>query len=406
MSLVAKLMRKHISVPQFMGFFFANLLGMVIVLLGVQFYSDVIPLFGASDSFMKKDYILVSKKVSSLGTLVGKSATFSSTDVQELKEQPFTSSVGAFTPSLFQVSAGLGMQGVRMSTDLFFESVPDIFVDVDLEQWSFQPMDNVVPIILPRNYLNLYNFGFAQSRNLPQISEGVMEMITLDVRISGSGRSDLFKGKIVGFSNRLNTLLVPQSFLEWANSTYAPGKNREPSRLLIEAKNPADERIAQYFASKGYETEDDKLNAGKTTWFLKLVVGIVLTVGLVICLLSFYIFMLSIYLLLEKNNTKLENLLLIGYSPRRVAFPYQSLTLVLNGMVWLISTVIVLFTRKLYLPTIQELSSTTLEGGVWTTYVIGFILFVLVTFLNATAVRHKVTSIWKHRRVSTPLEII
>ena len=43
MSLVWKLLRRHVSVPQFAGFFFANLLGMLIVLLSVQFYYDVLP---------------------------------------------------------------------------------------------------------------------------------------------------------------------------------------------------------------------------------------------------------------------------------------------------------------------------------------------------------------------------
>lgn len=83
----------------------------------------------------------------------------------------------------------------------------------------------------------------------------------------------------------------------------------------------------QILPTKGYETEDGKLDAGKTTYFLRLIVGIVLGVGLFISILSFYILMLSIFLLLQKNTTKLENLLLIGYSPARVARPYQVLTL-------------------------------------------------------------------------------
>ena len=78
--------------------------------------------------------------------------------------------------------------------------------------------------------------------------------------------------------------------------------------------NPADASIAKYFQQKGYETEDGKLDAGKTTYFLRLIVGIVLGVGLFISILSFYILMLSIFLLLQKNTTKLENLLLIEAS--------------------------------------------------------------------------------------------
>ena len=49
---------------------------------------------------------------------------------------------------------------------MFFESVPDEYVDVSLENWHFDEDARVIPIIIPRNYLNLYNFGFAQSRDV------------------------------------------------------------------------------------------------------------------------------------------------------------------------------------------------------------------------------------------------
>lgn len=109
--MVWKLLRQHISVSQLAGFFLANLCGMIIVLLGIQFYRDVLPVFTQGDSFIKKDFVIVSKKVSTLGTLVGKSSTFSTGDVAEIEEQPFTKSVGRFLPSQFKVSAGMGMQG-------------------------------------------------------------------------------------------------------------------------------------------------------------------------------------------------------------------------------------------------------------------------------------------------------
>ena len=65
--MIWKLLRQHISVAQLAGFFLANLCGMVIVLLGIQFYKDVLPVFTQGDSFMKKDYVIVSKQVSTLG---------------------------------------------------------------------------------------------------------------------------------------------------------------------------------------------------------------------------------------------------------------------------------------------------------------------------------------------------
>lgn len=400
MSLVWKLMRRHISLGQLAGFFFANLCGMVIVLLSIQFYQDVAPVFTEGDSFMKKDYIIVSKKVSTLGSFVGKSSTFSNAEIEEIEEQPFTRGVGEFTPSQFKVSTGVGMEqlGLNLSTAMFFESVPDKYVDTSLEGWQFEPGQEEIPIIIPRNYLNLYNFGFAQSRNLPQISEGVINMVNLEVRISGGGRMDTYKGRIAGFSNRLNTILVPESFMAWANTHYGEnGIRKDPSRLIVEVNNPTDERIAQFFRERGYDTEDDKLDAGKTTWFLKVIVGIVLSVGLLISALSFYILMLSIYLLLQKNTTKLENLLLIGYGPNRVAFPYQSLTILLNAVVLVLSVGIVLYVRTLYLDLVEQMFPSLNAGSWWLMLVVGILLFVAVSMFNIMAIRKKVFSLFSYK---------
>ena len=269
MKLIWKLLRQHISIGQLAGFFLANLFGMVIVLLSVQFYKDIIPMFTEGDSFMKKDYIITTKKISTLGAFAGKSNTFSPQEIENLKKQPFTKSVGAFTPSQFKVSAGLGMQeaGIRLSTDMFFEAVPDEYVDVKLDKWHFDEETHTIPIIIPRNYLNLYNFGFAQSRSLPKLSEGVMSLVQMDIMMRGNGRVEQYKGNIVGFSNRLNTILVPESFMVWANKNFAPEAEAQPSRLIIEVGNPADASIAKYFQQKGYETEDGKLDAGKTTYY-------------------------------------------------------------------------------------------------------------------------------------------
>ena len=215
-TLVWKLLRQHISIGQLAGFFLANLFGMMIVLLSVQFYKDVIPVFTEGDSFMKKDFIIATKKISALSSFAGKSNTFSAEEIADLKKQPFTKTIGAFTPSQFKVSAGLGMKeaGIYLSTDMFFESVPDEFVDIKLDKWHFDEHTHTIPIIIPRNYLNLYNFGFAQSRSLPKLSEGLMSLIQMDIMMRGNGRVEQYKGNIVGFSNRLNTILEHETF-DW-----------------------------------------------------------------------------------------------------------------------------------------------------------------------------------------------
>ena len=335
--LVWKLLRQHISIGQLTGFFLANIFGMLIVLLSVQFYKDVLPVFTQGDSFMKKDYIIATKKISTLGSITGQSNTFSKDEIKELEAQPFTRSVGAFTPTLFKVSAGLGMEqaGIRISTDMFFESVPDEFVDVSLDKWHFDEGTQTIPIIIPRNYLNLYNFGFAQSRNLPKLSEGVMGLIQMDTTIT------------------------------------------------------------DYFQLKNYETEGDNLDAGKTTYFLRLITGIVSGVGLFISILSFYILMLSVFLLLQKNTAKLENLLLIGYSPSKVALPYHVLTVGLNLLVLILAIGGVAWLRSYYTGVLQTLIPQLETGSLLPCILAGSILFIAVSALNILLIRRKVLSIWK-----------
>ncbi|WP_321518661.1 ABC transporter permease [uncultured Bacteroides sp.] len=399
MKLVWKLLRQHISLPQLGGFFFANLFGMMIVALSVQFYKDIAQVFTEGDSFIKKDFVIVTKKVSTLGSITGVSNTFSEDDLSEVKSQSFAKNVGSFIPSQFSVTAGFGMDqsDFHLSTEMFFESVPNDYVDVSLQKWHFDKNSHTIPIILPRNYLNLYNFGFAQSRSLPKLSEGLMGMIKLDILIRGNNKVEKYKGNIVGFSSRLNTILVPEEFINWANEIYAPGKQVQPSRLIVEVKNPADENIAKFFQKKGYETEDNKLDAGKTTYFLKLTTGIVLAVGLLISVLSFYILMLSIYLLLQKNTTKLENLLLLGYSPGRVALPYQILTLGLNFVVLILAILLVGWARSYYMGVVASLFPQIAAGSIIPAVVIGTTLFVVVSSMNIVAIRKKVQSIWMHK---------
>ncbi len=390
--LVWKLLRRRVSVPQLAGFFLANLFGMTVVLLSVQAYSDVSPLLGAGDSFLKRDYLVLTKRISTLGSLSGSSNAFTPEEIDDLRRQRFARSVGAFTPSLFDVSAGVGTKqdGIRFSTAMFFEAVPDPYVDISLERWTFMPDSLNVPIIVPRNYLNLYNFGFAQSRNLPKLSEGMVSLMQLDIVLRGNGHTDRCRGQIVGFSNRLNTILVPQSFIDWANRRYAPGRQAAPSRLIVEVDNPADADLADYCRLHRYEAEGNGLDAGKTAYFLRLSTGIVGGVGMFISLLSFYILVLSIFLLLQKDADKLRNLLLIGYSPAQAARPYIVLAATLNVSMWILSAGLVCVVREGYLPALQALFPSFRAGGILPALVTGFVLTAVVVTVNAWLIRRKI----------------
>lgn len=398
MKLVWKLLRQHISIPQFAGFFFANLVGMVIILLGIQFYNDTQAIYDGEDSFMKADYLIVNKKIGAMGAITGKTNGFTKNEIEDFEYQKFVERLGAFTPSSFDVSASFDMDAsMSFATEMFFESVPDDFVDVDKDKWTWNNGDREIPIMLPKNYLDLYNFGYAQSRNMPKLSEGILGAVKLTIRIRGNGKQEQYSGKIVGFSSRLNTILIPEKFMVWANKEFAPDAKKEPTRLILEVNNPTDDRIAQYLQDNNIETDQDKLDASKTTFMLRIIVGIVMGVGLVISILSFYILMLSVYLLVQKNSTKLENLLLIGYSPAKVSFPYQALTVGLNILVLILAFGILFLVRTIYLGMFENFFPDMIAPSILPALIVGVILLVVVSIFNVIAVRNKVMSIWNRK---------
>jgi len=397
MKLVWKLLRQHISWPQFVGFFFANLFGMTIVLLGYQLYCDILPIFTANDSFLKADYLVVSKKIGMANALGQQHLGFSKDEIADLQAQPFVKGVGQFTSTAYKAEATMGVSGMKiLNSELFFESVPDPFVDVSLDNWHYTPGDSLVPVILPRSYIAMYNFGFAQNHSLPKINEGLVGMIDLHIQVQGKGGQGYFRGKVIGFSSKLNTILVPQSFMTWSNSHFSPDSEMPPSRLILDVTNPADQRIGTYLEDHNYELEDNNLDAEKTTYFLKLMVTLVMGVGVVISALSFYVLLLSIYLLVQKNTTKLQNLLLIGYSPSRVALPYQMLTLVLNLAVLVASFSLLLIIRGYYIDIVETLFPDLPSTGVAPTLGIGLTLFLFVTGINFAILWRKTISIWRH----------
>lgn len=379
-NLIWRLLRKHVSPLQLAGFFVANLVGVAIILAAVQLWRDVRPAIEAPDSLMSADFVILSSDEG-----------FTPAEMQDIDSQSFVAAVGAFTPARYAVNGGLSIMGMGFETWLFFESVPDRFLDVASEQWVFEPGDTTIPIILPRNYLNLYNFGFAATQGLPQVSEELVSHVPLHVTI-GTGHH--FEGRVVAFSNRLNTILVPESFIDWSNEQFADRPATSPRRIIIEAPNAADGALASYVSRHGYVVEGDKARAGRVGQLLRVATGVVGVVGVVIAALSVFILMLSIFLLLQKNSRKLQDLLLLGYTPAQVSRPYIVLIATLNALVVAGAFAVVVWARRLYLPMVATISTDWHPATPGITLLWGLAVALFVTILNAMAIRYKVNSLW------------
>ena len=352
MKLIWKVLRQHLSVGQLIGFVLANIIGLTIIVLGIQLYLDIQPIVSNKAGFMSPDFLVVTKPVSTMDAVTGNKPAFEPEEIRDIEAQPFVSQVGTFTAAQYRIWGQVVVKsyGIDVGTDLFFESVPDEFIDVESDDWRFTPGDESVPIILPRTYLNLYNFGYAPTSDFPAISESMVSKVVLNLTIWGNGRQMQLKGHIIGFTSRLNTILVPQSFIEWSNDRFAPyAHNGDASRIILRVTNPTDERIATYCKEHELNIEGDNLNASKASWLMRLLVVVVLLIGLVICLLAGYVLMLSIFLLLQRNHEAVRNLKAIGYTSRYLAMPYQLIVLLTNLLSVVAAMTILAIARAFYL---------------------------------------------------------
>ena len=388
-----RLLRRNVSAGQLVGYALANLVGLAIVLTAMQFYRDVSSITSGEDSFISRDYLIISKKVEGLGSLGGSTAAtdFTADEIADIKAQPWTRRVAGFTAAGFNVAASLDFAGRGLSTSLFLESIPTDYFDVVPPGWGYTPgSGEPVPVVISKDYLTLYNFGYASTHGMPRISEAMVSMVPLRLSLSGNGRQEWVNARIVGFSQRLNTIAVPEEFLSWANARFSEEPPAAPSRLIIELNRAGDPAATAYLDDHSYEAAGDKADNGRAAFFLGVVTTVVVAVGTVISALAFFILLLSIYLLLQKNRRKLHRLMELGYTPAQVARSYYIMVAAVNLAVVVAALAIAVAAHLAWRPDLESLGAE--SASVWPTVAVGFAAMIAITLLNMLAIRRRVVA--------------
>ena len=147
-----KLLKKTLIPSQIFGYTLTIFIGSTIVLLTSQIYFDIIPLISQETEVFKNDAAVISKTVSAFKT----DLSFTDKEISELESQEFVKEVSKFNNANFEIRMIAKDDQMTFYTDLFFESIPNKYLDVDPDDWEWKPSLNFIPIIIPEDYLNLY----------------------------------------------------------------------------------------------------------------------------------------------------------------------------------------------------------------------------------------------------------
>ncbi|MGD1847681.1 MAG: hypothetical protein ACFB10_20005 [Salibacteraceae bacterium] len=112
-------------------------LGLFLFLFSIQFYQDIQSLL-AKDDLFGAGFLVINKEVSLLNMAGVGNTGFRDNELEDLKAQSYIEDVAPFVHSTFRTyaSIGLGGQEQEIRTDIFFESIPDAFLDIYADKWG------------------------------------------------------------------------------------------------------------------------------------------------------------------------------------------------------------------------------------------------------------------------------
>jgi hypothetical protein len=263
-------------------------------------------------------YLTISKEIDANQEITKqKPALFSNTEIRALGSIPTVQDIGMFTSARFRVEVAFTGDSTQFSTRLFIESVPDRFIDDKPLDWYWQYTAKEVPVIVSTEFLNLYNFGYAPNQGVPQLTKGTIQTLRFTLKVGTDNDAAEYTARVAGFSHRISSILVPESFIEFGNQHYAVAQpEQQPSRLILKVKDPSDELLTEYLHEAKYETNNELLRSNRMR---TVVYGATLGMGLlaiVLLMMGLSVFILYAELTIARAQHNLQLLVQLGYSPR------------------------------------------------------------------------------------------
>ncbi len=291
-------------------------IALLLIFCAVQIQADYNQLlYGKTSQDSIADFLVINKIVTDKN--IGNTG-LTQAEINNLKQQPFVEKIGTLTPSRFRVGVQSVSKQIPFYTDFFFESVPNEFLDVNTPDWQWNENSSFIPMIIPNMFLDMYNFGFAQSQHLPQLSQDLIKNLPVQIDIQTPNGVVNYYGKVVGFSDRISSVLVPQSFMNWANEKFATNVNVQPSRVIIQTKDAGDEKLNDYLSKHNLSTNTEKTRFEKYRGIINAVVIISWVTGGLMFLFALLIFTLFIQLTVASAKEEIILLITLGAAPKQL----------------------------------------------------------------------------------------
>jgi len=335
------------------------------------------------------DYISISKTITNEN--MGKDNSFTSEDLSKLRSQPTIAGVAPLISNKFRVRATAG-DIIPFSTDLFLESIDDNFIDTVPPTFTWQPGQIVVPIIFSSDLLEMYNV-FAPAQGLPQLSAKTISSVNIILECSGPYGTQNFKGNIVALSDRINSLLVPQTFMNWSNLHFMQDTTVHASRVYIKTKDANNPKLISYLDQQNYHLNKEKVKFSRIKSILQNIVSALGVFGILVIVLALMLFSFYLQLMIAKSKDNLRLLLILGYSPKWLAKSVAKTWLPVYLIIILAAFILTEILHLLFMQLTFVRTANLSYFPDWTVCLTAILLLALTVFINLNLVRKELQKI-------------
>jgi len=290
----------------------ALVVGVSLMVVTINLYLNFKELLSDNDAF-SNNYLVINKSVGYLNTFGLSSTTFDDAEIADVKSNGLVLDVEGFKANQFDVELKTG-EPINLRMEIYFESISKKYIDKVPSSWTWREGEEVVPIIMSTEFYNLMSFGFTPTKKgIPQIPKSLLLNHIFELNLRGAKGEKKMKTKIVGYSDRINSLIVPQEFLNWANSNVGSGTKSTYSRVMLEVEDASDPALTTFLENNGYVTNRDQLLSGSGKIKIKLFLSVLGLIGGFIVVLTLNTLVMNIQLLVSKAKAELKMLFSLGY---------------------------------------------------------------------------------------------
>jgi ABC-type antimicrobial peptide transport system permease subunit len=218
-------------------------------------------------------------------------------------------------------------------------------------------------------------------KGTPQLSKSTIQLVPLTVIIEGPGGRKAFKAKVVGFSERISSILVPDKFLSWANEFIGDADDTpDASRLIIKIKGDQSASFDEYIRTHGLKISDEKQKFNKILTVINVVMSILVFIGTAFMIFALVIVMLNFSLMVTQAKEEVSLLLQLGYTAKHLVWHLVRYLLIFMAAVTVLS-VGVLVIGNYFLMTFFSNNGMDVSAGISVPVVLLGVIFIVVSYV-------------------------